>query len=729
MHRQAMRRRGLGTAVLLLGLILGLAGMLGAAQTEISFVGARVKIMFHPPLRTGPLDPHPMWVEIPRLNLIVLHLENYLTYLTRLGKLPESISLALHYYPDGTEEIIDGTDRLMIMDLGWNNLLEQVNRHLRKRAEDTRSYLIDNAASLFQIRDQLPRAEGTFETRSRFINLSARLEALAPEADFALLGTAGAVVVRPTESHNQVVLLPFEGTGTVLLETGRAPYGLLRPSPSGSFLAFTEGGDPKILDVSTRAVTTLYPATRSKLLLDAGWSPDGKILAGIVLDRNTAAREVFLFDAARREHLTFFQGHPRFQGDYQYAFPYWSPDSRKVLFTDGHAISLLDLESSRLSPELVRTRRTLTEILWSPDGGSFATVEMEGKSRDKSEFNSKDLRGWTLRRWHLTSAGQVLEDPGQRYSSREALKLVSFWTLDRILFLEGHLRSPRLQTCLMNLTGEMAARLTPTPGLPRAASETQTTTGFVDLPMKYCYVIRNLDGKSKNVYDPGFGHMNQLYLEEQVCTWFLGLRLPEGVPLRQSTFNLMPSPYPFQDRNVTYCQDLPLGQIKGLIETIKGYNLRRFEVAEDLGRLFFLSNTRGPMTLWVGDVPALERVEVPVTDESGHPVDHPMEKGQKSVGPLPGDALPLPGDALPLPGGALPLPGDALPLPGSKSPPPSGEPPSLRGDALPFPAPAAGSKLRSTGPAEPSSLSLPDALPGDALPLPPLPPSSPPSRP
>ncbi|RCK81711.1 MAG: hypothetical protein OZSIB_0845 [Candidatus Ozemobacter sibiricus] len=718
MQRQAMTHQALRRPGFLLVLLLALPGVLGAAQTEIPFVGTRVKILFHPPLRTGPLDPHPMWVEIPRLNLITLHLENYLTYLTRLGKLPEAIALTLHYYPDGTEEFIDGTDRLMIMDLGWNNLLDQVNRHLRRRAEGTRPYLIDNAASLFQIRDQLPRTPVTFETRHRFTNLSSRLEALAPEADFALLGTDSAVAVRPTETHNQLVRLPFDGTGTVLLASGRAPYGHLRPAPSGAYLGFTEGGEPKILDLAKGETVPLYPGDRSKLLLDAGWSPDGKILAGIVLDRNTAVRDVFLFDAARRTHLTFFQGHGRFQGDYQFPYPYWAPDSRRVLFTDGHAISLLDLETSRLRPEVVKTSRTLAEILWSPDGRSFATVEMEGKSRDKSEFNSKDLRGWTLRRWHVTPAGEVIEDPAQTYTSREALKLVSFWTLDRILFLEGHLRSPRIQTCLMNLTGDLAARLTPTPQWPEVASGSRPTTGFVDLPMKYCYVIRNLDGKSKNVYDSGFGHMNQLYLEDQVCTWFLGLRLPEGVPLRQTTFNLLPSPYPFQDRNVTYCQDLPAGQIKGLTETIKGYNLRRFELSDDLSRLFFLSNTRGPMTLWAGEVAALERVEVPVTDDTGQPADRRADEGKESEGPLPGEALPLPGEPPPLPGDALPLPGN--PFRKADAPPP------LPGEPLPLPG--AGAPGRPAATREPSPSPLPALLPGEALPLPPLPPSGPTSR-
>ncbi|NLI77390.1 MAG: hypothetical protein GX442_13235, partial [Candidatus Riflebacteria bacterium] len=653
---------------LLAGLALGLCLCLGlgttarAAQTEIGFLGERVKIHFHPPLRTGPQDPHPLKVEIPRLNLVILLLENYLGYLTKLGKLPESMGLTIHYYPDGSDEFVPGSNRIMITELGWNHLLEQVNGHLKKAAEGTKKYLIDNAGSLVQIRDQLERITDTFEQRSGFTNLSDSLVALSPESDFALLGTDAAIVSRPTETHNQLAIVRAAGSGSLLLPSGRGDYSQFRLSADRTCLAFTEGSEAKLLNLETKEVTPLFPPT-TRILLDWAWSPTGRVLAGIALDRSTSAREIFLYDAAAKEQLTFFQGQADFSGDYQFAYPYWAPNGQRLLFTTGNQISLLDLSTRRLHANIVSTARSVSEIVWSSDSQSFAYVEVEGKTRDKNEFNDRDLRGWTLRRCYVTPTGQAIEDPAQTHTSRSTLKLVGFWTLDRVLFLEGHLVSPRLQECVQNLSGQMAARLTPTPGLKQGgsgpAARTAATTGFVDLPLKYCWVIKNLDGRFQNVYDTGYGHRNHLFVEEQVTTWFLGLRLPEGIPARQETYNLLPSPYPYQERNVTICQDLPPDQVKGLTDMVKGYNLRRFEISESLDRIFFLSNTRGMSTLWSGEISGLAKVEVPSGSDDEREAGSSGEGEGEGSGGLPDT---LPGEALPFGGGGA-LPGDALPLP------------------------------------------------------------------
>jgi len=691
-------------------------GAAWASQTEINLLGKRVEIYFHPPLRTGPQDPHPFQTEIPRLNLIFNHLENYLIYLTKLEKIPENLKLSIHYYPDGSDEFQGTSDQIMVQDLGWNSLLIQVNGKLRRLAGGVKRYLIDNVNSLLQIRDQLGRSTDSFEARMNFTNLSSFLERLEPESDFILSGPDAAISIRPGESQNLLAFLTLSGSGSILLPEGKSSYSKLRCSADGAYLAFAEGGNPKILNVASHEVIPLFPS-ETKILLDLEWAPIGSLAAGIVLDRRTSSRDIFIYDAVKKEFLNFFTGNDAFNGDYQFAYPYWAPNGKRLFFTTGSDITLLDISTRKSYPGIVKTKTSMTiaEIVWSDDSQSFAYVDVEGKSRSKAEFIATDMRGWSLHRCNLTPTCKVIEDPAQSYTSKEALKLVGFWTLDRVLFLEGNLHTPRIVTSVVDLTGVLAARLTPSPSLVRIdqnpAAGAIIPAGFMDLPMKYCYVFKNLDGKFKNVYDSGYGHTHQIFIDEMVSIWFLGLRLPEGIPGRKAGFSLMTSPYPYPERNFTICKDYPQNRISALVDMIKSYNLRRFDIAEDLDRFFFLSNGRGPLTLWTGKIQELEKVERPADNGPEESETPGSEAGSEPSGELPSD---LPGGAMPFPGSDLP--GGALPLP--SLPTPETTAPSVV-PATPTGAGGAASTADPPGPAPAPASALPSALPGGAFSLPP----------
>ncbi|MBF0498657.1 MAG: PD40 domain-containing protein [Candidatus Riflebacteria bacterium] len=664
-----------------------------AAEGSISFMGSQIHFSYQPRLRSALKADLTPASEVGRLNLITNLIDNYLLYLMKLEKIKLEKPLNLEYSPDGSTEAVSPANHIFFTDLGINAVLKTVNAALLEIPGNSKKFLLSDRAMLETIRDQLPRRVDTMEQAMGLSNLSDLIPGLAPDMDFTFLSNTSLVSIRPEESNNALFLLSMSGSSSVLLKAGQFEYGNLLPSPGGTFLAFTDGGKPCVIAVNNVSNATGSTAPQplfsggNKLLLDWCWSPREDRLAGIVLDRITGNREIFVFEAAKNHLSPIFDDNTQVQGNYQFAFPYWSPDGHKLLFCSGNELHLADIDTGKVYPRVVTTPDLISEVLWSPDGLSFAIVEVCGLARSKTEFDNLDFPRSTLRRFRVSASGSAVEDMQQRHAASETIKLVSFWSKDRVLFLEGTLRPQRIASPLWNLSDVMTAHLTPSPGSHATGAdnvEVADSMGILDLALGGCFAFKNIETRFKNIYDAGFGHMNHLFAEKLVTSWFIDINVPEGFPRRLETFCLRPHPYPFPERNIVYFTDLPKDKLTPLLDMLTAYNLRRFEISPDIKMIAFLSNSRGPLSLWCGALSLFSQVNMPAPpkfdEASGAGTSETTEGGEGSVNAS-GSSSNLPSPTLPgtsitqtsgpdqsnvLPAPSLPSPG--LPAPGLPSP-------------------------------------------------------------
>ncbi|MBI3038502.1 PD40 domain-containing protein, partial [bacterium] len=484
-----------------------------------------------------------------------------------------------------------------------------------------KSGLLSEGKNLLNIPDIFGGKFETVETALGFTNLSSSPRELNPDLEFSLLSNEAVVTIRPEEKTNRLMLLQTLASGVQILPPGSQNYSNLRCSPDGEYLTFEQGEEVFVMKVPNGKPEAIFPA-KSKILLDLAWAPSGSILAGIVLDRQTNNREIFLFDAKNSRHFNQIEESLSEIGDYQYPFPYWAPDGKKLLFSSGNEINYIDLSQGKVFQGVVRKNfddknsetSTISEIVWAPDSQSFAWVEARGQARDKLDFDSNDFKGYSLYRVCLDSVGRLVEDTKQRYVSSQTIRLLGFWTNDRMLFLEGRLKSQKISSNLWDLSEIFHAKIAGPAGnnvtpvkLPilNSSDSLVISSEPIILPLEYCFAFKNLENKFKNVYNAGHGNMNQLFCDQLITTWFVGLKTPTGLQSRWETFNLMPSPYPFPERNITYFLDLSKSVLKPVVELLEAYSLYRFEISGDLKKIFFLSNSRGPLTLWTG---ALDKI-------------------------------------------------------------------------------------------------------------------------
>lgn len=617
----------------------------GPSEGSIAFTGDRVKIHFQPPLRQG--DGGPLNRDVSRLNFVTNLLDHYLAALIRMGHIASDTQLTLEYSSANNMATNPGPNRITLNDLGLNSILLQVNAALKKLRGTTSSRLIDDVKSVMQMRDHLPRRDNTVETRHGFTCLSDGLREIYPDVDFELTGTEGILTLRPDETTNHIVRLSDPATSSILLEHGRWPFGFLRCSVDGKWLAYTENGSPHLLHLRSKDAKPLplFPDIQAQLL-DMAWSPAGQQLAGIVLNKDTLDRVLFVYDASNGRFDELVSNQTQIDGNYQFAYPIWSPDGKRLFFVTDHDISLIDLGARLIAPKIVTVSSQLSEIVWSPDARAFALVEVDGQSRDKKEFDDRDFRGSTLRRYNLNEFGKAIELPEQRHVSSDTIKLVSFWTRDRVLFLEGHLRMQRTSSPLWDLSQTFAARLTPEPGAKNGGGGSEI--GAVDLAMEYCYAFKTMDSKFRLLYDAGMAQGNQLFMDRFKTRWFLGLALPTAMSNRSTTFCLRQMPYPFPERNEMYFMPLSKPDITSLVNFLESYNLRRFELSRDLQTLYFLSNSRGPLSLWKGPAAGIGEVKPPRAsndDEEEPKATDDLASGSATTAtstPPPGAATDLP---------------------------------------------------------------------------------------
>ncbi|HNX76200.1 MAG TPA: hypothetical protein PLM07_07870 [Candidatus Rifleibacterium sp.] len=573
----------------------------------INFNTPRVELIFQPSIRSGPNSAHPLHIELPRLNLIVNLIENYLQYLLRLQKIAAGSKVTLVYAPDiAIEDWNEDGRRLRINDTGINHVLQVVNQHLREQESTEKSFLLDSDDNLFAIPDNFPRKTSKIAIKTELVNHSSYQKSLEPDTDFCIVDEHHVVTARPFKRSNRLFLMTDSNgvcSSTLLLDQAPEWYANLSASADSKFIAFTDGMQPMVKPLGKGEPIKILPGTSRVTLLDMRWSPTGATLAGMTLDNLSLERQFFIFDATQGRLRTDLPL-DRLEANYINAFPCWSPDGSRLLLTSARNAHLVDLASNSVSADILRLPSEIGEVVWSADSQSFALVEVIGQARSRYLFDDLDYRKTVLHRYRIMPNGTVNEDHAQRVESRNTIKLISFWTNDRVLYLEGRLMSKRLNLPFWDLSKNFSAFLTPAPtsATARDKAVSPTLTSPQPLPLQYVFVFRNLDGKYNNVYDAGFDHSNQIYVDNFTNIWFIGLRKPEEIMQKSNVFNFRFLPYPFAENNVAVFSDTSATKMELLLKFLQDYNLRAIRFNSDITRLFMLANFAGPLNLWSGDL-------------------------------------------------------------------------------------------------------------------------------
>lgn len=577
------------------------------ADQIINFNTERIEMIFQPSMRSGFNSAHPLQIELPRLNLIVNLIENYFQYLLRLQKIAAGSKITMVYSPDmAVEDWNEDSKKLRIKDPGINQVLQQVNQYLREQEGTEKNFLLDSDDNLFTIPDNFPRKTSKIAIKTELVNHSSFQQSLEPDTDFCVIDDNRVVTARPFKRSNRLFLMTDSEnvcSSTMLLDQSQSWYANLSPSADRNFIAFTDGLKPMVKPLSGGDPVKIFPDIDDPVMLDMRWSPVGALLAGMILVNSTQERLFFIFDAASGKILNDLPLE-KIEANFLNAFPCWSPDGNRLLLSSAKGIHLIDLAKKQVLPDLLRLPSEVGEIIWSEDSQSFALVEVMGQARNRYLFDDLDYRKTVLHRYRINKDFSVNEDHAQRIESRNTIKLVSFWTDDRVLYLEGRLMSKRLNTPFWDISKTFNAFLTPAPtsSTTRDHAVNPALTTPQALPLQYLYVFRNLDSKFNNVYDSGFNHSNQIYSDTFVNVWFIGLRKPEEIKQRSNVYNLRVFPYPFAENNIALFSDISAPKMETLLKFLQDYNLRAIGFNDDVSRLFMLANFSGPMNLWSGDV-------------------------------------------------------------------------------------------------------------------------------
>ena len=609
-HRYFSNTQSKLTTCLTMAILAALLPALATAQINeqaVSFRMPSIELVFQPPLRSGINSENPSNIEVPRLNLLVNLFENYIQYLGRLQKIATGTSLRLVYAPDlAVEAGTDDSRLLRLRDTGLNSCLNQINQHFKDRDVTDATYHLENADSLFSIPDQLPRPVSKIAMRTELINHSCFQKSLEPDTDFCVVDDNRVITARPFQRSNRLFLMNDADNvcrADLLLDQSRTWYADLSASGDGRYLAFTDGMRPMIMSLTASTSKRLFD-NDNLILLTMQWAPHKPLLAGLLLNNETMERSFFLYDADAAATLKIGESEIADEADFINPHICWSPDSNRLMLTSARSVHLLDLKSSKVVMHAVRVPNEVAEIIWSDDSDSFALVEVIGQARQRYIFDDLDYRKCVLHRYRIKADFSVNEDHAQRVESRNTIKLVSFWTNDRVLYLEGRLISKRLNTPFWDLSSAFTANITagPTTAVSRDTGAKEAVSAPSALPMKYLYVFRNLDGKFKNIYDAGFNHSNNLFSDKFENIWFIGLRRPDDISQQQNVYNHRQSPYPFPESNVSVFSDIPAAKMTLLLKFLEEYNLRLLRFNKDISRIFMLANFNGPLNLWSGDL-------------------------------------------------------------------------------------------------------------------------------
>jgi dipeptidyl aminopeptidase/acylaminoacyl peptidase len=592
-------------AVLLLDCLCNSAGLLAQITDQtVQFNTPKVNLVYQLPIRSGLNSSNPVEIELPQLNLTVNLFENYMQYLLKLQKVATGTSLKIVYAPEQSLESWNKDESIInLSDTGLNQTLTKVNKFLAKKSGTDKNYLLDSADTLFNIPDQFSRIECGIAENLQLANISTAIDSLEPDCEVAINSEKLIFSTRPYKNNNRIFIYSEKNdvcSASMLLGPGLGWYANLRPSADEKFLAYTENFEPYVLNLADKKSHKLFP-DKSMRMLSMEWSPVFSWLAGMVLDLESQQRTFFVFDTQQNKLLSI-KNVEKLGQNFLYAWPYWAKNGKKIIMTSGRHINLVDVENSIAYPKVTSLPNEIVELVWSENSKSFAVVEVIGQTRSTTVFDDFDLRKSILHRFDLSDDFKAYEDHAQAVDSRNTIKIVGFWTLDRVLYLEGHLKSQRLNVPMWDLSKQFSAYLTPPPSEPRSRSDELPAKKEEPsrLPMKYLYVFKSLDGKFKNVYDPGFVHTNHLYVSEQSTLWFVGLRKPEEISL-SACFNLRGAPYPFIERNKVIFSEMPASKMHNFVKFLQDYNLRFARFTPNNQRLVFLANFCGPLNVWTGN--------------------------------------------------------------------------------------------------------------------------------
>ncbi|MBU1108630.1 MAG: hypothetical protein KKB51_18285 [Candidatus Riflebacteria bacterium] len=574
-------------------------------EQTVSFRTPGIELVFQPPLRSSINSANPANIEVPRLNLMVNLFENYLQYLNHLQKIATGTSLRLLYAPEQSiENWTDDAKFIRLREIGLNTFLSQVNQFLKERSGTDANYLLESADSLFTIPDQLLRQTSKVAMRTELINHSCFQKSLEPDTDFCVIDDHQVVTARPFRRSNRLFLMTDVNDvckADLLLKQSNVWYADLAASGDGKYIAFTDGMKPMVMAITASEGQRLF-SDDNLILLSMQWAPKKPLLTGMVLNNSNQERSFFLYDAAAGSMLDL--GKEKLTEISNFLNPYtcWSPDSRRVMLTSARSVHLIDLEAGKVVTNIVRVPNEIGELIWSDDSNSFALVEVIGQARQRYIFDDLDYRKSVLHRYRIRPDFSVSEDHAQRVESRNTIKLVSFWTNDRVLYLEGRLISKKLNTPFWDLSSAFKANLTAGPATAAERDSSSVISSPSTLPMQYLYVFRNLDSKLKNIYDAGFNHSNNLFTDKFENIWFIGLRRPEEVSQQSNVYNHRAAPYPFPEHNVSVLSGIPTNKMALLLKFLEEYNLRLIRFNSKTSRMFLLANFSGPLNLWSGSL-------------------------------------------------------------------------------------------------------------------------------
>ena len=596
-----------GISLVLAILLAVLANSASAQEGEqtVSFRTPGIELVFQPPLRSGVNSINPANIEVHRLNLLVNLFENYLQYLNRLQKIAAGTSLRVLYAPDqSVESWTDDAKVIRLRETGLNTFLSQVNQFLKERSGTDANYLLESADSLFTIPDQMLRPISKVAMRTELINHSFFQKSLEPDTDFCVVDDHQVVTARPFKRSNRLFLMTDTNDickADMLLDQASSWYADLSASGDGKFVAFTDGLKPMVMPITASEGKRLF-TDDNLILLTMQWAPEKPLLAGLVLNNSNQERSFFLYDAAAGTMLALGQEELAEAANFVNPYVCWSPDNKRLLLTSARSVHLIDLEAGKVITNIVRVPNEIAESIWSDDSASFALVEIIGQARQRYIFDDLDYRKSVLHRYRIQPDFSVSEDHAQRVESRNTIKLVSFWTSDRVLYLEGRLISKKLNTPFWDLSTAFTANVTAAPATAAERDSSSVISSPSTLPMQYLYVFRNLDSKFKNIYDAGFNHSNSLYTDKFANIWFIGLRKPEEITRQTNVYSHRAVPYPFPEHNVSVLSEVPAKKMTQLLKFLEEYNLRLIRFNSDISRMFMLANFSGPLNLWSGDL-------------------------------------------------------------------------------------------------------------------------------
>ena len=185
------------------------------------------------------------------------------------------------------------------------------------------------------------------------------------------------------------------------LTSGRLNEDTPRLSPDGRTLAFTRTHDDYsseicALDLATKRVKIVLPASNNAYITALEWSPNGKTLA---VQREfsgaTGATALYLIDFSSAKQR-------RFSGLVDWA---WRPNSAQIRLSDRKGTRLFDVVSGRetaLSPALANTiwlnHDECAHIVTKPDANGQVDYNAQVKSVDVFGLNGQQLRSVALQK-------------------------------------------------------------------------------------------------------------------------------------------------------------------------------------------------------------------------------------------------------------------------------------------------------------------------------------------